>query len=351
MDATCSVTPLAQRVERAERSIVNCLEILSFGLAAALLAVLVQWVWRDTIAPHVKLFRRDPVEAVVYGFRIDEVRAGSRDYSFPRVLYRYEIDGEPFESAVVRHPNWVPPPSDFPGEAGGDETDAGEVRFYGPERQQRAQEFLKQYHVGQKLTAWVKPAEPGDAMLVRQEFFDWPFESGLIPGLFVPFAWMFFCGSLDTIIGRPPGRWIACGWAVLSLASFAPVCWQYRQLLGPPGWNQFTRLQDVGLGLAGTILVACLLPRPFRNGMSVGLLLSFTVLVLIGLVLAVFCGIFGPLFGLKLLPSSMVVPFLEFALIGGIILGLLLGLGAWRGVVSIRADGEGNPDRTSGCKT
>jgi hypothetical protein len=69
---------------------------------------------------------------------------------------------------------------------------------------------------------------------------------------------------------RPQGRWIALGWAILTLAGGLPLEWQYRQLAGETDSLVFLRLLDVGLALAGVTFVGSLLPLPFRAGLFIG---------------------------------------------------------------------------------
>jgi hypothetical protein len=161
----------------------------------------------------------------------------------------------------------------------------------------------------------------------------WP---GLFAALVVPLFWAFFSGALHAVTGRPGGRWIALGWSVLTLASAAPLVWHYRQTAEP---TFVLRLFEVGIGLSATIGVASLMPRPFRNAMGAGLIPAFVVVPGLGGIAAAIVEEFpdalsriglGPFDGIAIFTRS-----LEYALPIGIGLGLLFGVAASRGWMTI----------------
>src|SRR5687768_7828094 len=85
----------------------NVIAIGAYLAFAALLLFLEQWAWRDMISPHAALVKCVPVEATVLGLGLDEVAAGQQAIVFPRVDYRYDVDGQSFESSVIRSPKFT----------------------------------------------------------------------------------------------------------------------------------------------------------------------------------------------------------------------------------------------------
>lgn len=319
-----TVSPTRMRWQR----VASFVALGSFFLAAAILYSLDRLVWHNFVAPHAALVNCVPKEGVVLGQQVEDVGAGVNACAFPRAIYQYEVDGRTFESSVIRHSNYT--------RTNAEEANVGEVRFYGADRRQRAEAFLQQYPAGRKVTVWLNLAQPSEAMLIRQELDVSPFMLGLIPGIFVPFFWMFLVLALHTFIGRPTARWTAFGWGLLSLGSLAPLFWQYQELLGEAGPDHFVRLQNVGLGLAVVIVVASLTARQLRSAMAIGLILCFTFVGGLGAASAAAIGRFHSILGWIADPAGVFTRSMECALIIGTVVGLLLGLGAWLGLVTIR---------------
>lgn len=242
----------------------SILAIVSFVLAGGLLLWLERWAWRDAIDPHLALVHRVPVAAEVLSHRVEEVRTGPQGSVYPHVTYHYSVHGQEYESSVIRPPEFV-------NETGDD----GAVRFDGPDRHQNAQALFDQYSTGQTVTAWVDPKNPSAAMLVQQRPSFLPFLWGLLPALFVPIFWVVIAGVLRALLLRPRGRWLATGWSVLTLANAFPVVRQFQELNSAAEPTLIGRLLDVGLGLASVAFVGSLLPRVFRSGMAIGLILCF----------------------------------------------------------------------------
>lgn len=319
-----TVSPTQMRWQR----VASVVALGSFFLAGAILYSLDRLVWRSFVVPHAALVNCVPIEGVVLGQRVEDVGAGVNACAFPRAIYQYEVDGRTFENSVIRHPDYT--------RTNAEEGNVGEVRFYGTDRHQRAETVLRQYPPGEKVTVWVNPAQPGEAMLIRQELDISPFILGLVPGIFAPFFWMFLVLALHTFVGSPEARWGALGWGLLSLASLAPLFCKYQQLLGAAGPDHFARLQNVGLGLAAVIVVASLTTRAFRSGMAVGLILCFTFVGGLGAAGAAGIGQFQAILGWTVDPASLFTRSMECALVSGTALGLLIGIGARLGFVTIR---------------
>ncbi|MCI0455681.1 MAG: DUF3592 domain-containing protein [Gemmataceae bacterium] len=320
MESGCPTPPV-------RRAVASALALLTFVLAIGVLFWLERWAWESALGPHLALVRRQPVPAVVLAHRLDEVGDGPHLVVYPRAVYRYRVESKDFESAVIR-------PRHFIGEDGS----CGEVRFAGPERQEQAQNYLARFPMGQEVTAWVDRADPREAMLVRQKVEPAHFLWTLLPAVVVPFLWLFLVGILRATAGRPGAGWVACGWGLLSLASLGPAYWQYRQLLGETESPLPLRALAVGAGVVAAALWGSLLPRTFRSALAGGLILSFTGLLALGTVSAVlavrFEGIFD-WFGWETNPNELMVRFLEYGLVCGVGLGLLLGIGGWCGVVTV----------------
>lgn len=309
------------------RRLGNILAIVSFVLAGGLLLWLERWAWLDAMGPHIALVERVPVPAEVLSHRVDEVGTGPQGSVYPHVTYRYSVNGRDYESSVIRPPQFV-------NETG----EGGTVRFDGPDRHQYVQALLDQYPIGQSVTAWIDSNHPSAAMLVQQRPSLLPFLWGLLPALFLPILWMFLAGVLKALMLRPRGRWLATGWSVLTLAGAAPVVWQFQKLSNAAELAVISRLFDVGIGLASVAFVASLLPQAFRSGISIGLILCFSVLGGLGTVSAAAVARGRGFFGWKADPSEVFVQFLEYSLVSGAILGLLIGIGAWRGALRVRSD-------------
>ena len=86
------------------------------------------------------------VEATVLESRVDSVRGSDSTTYRPEIVYRYEVDGEPFESNVY---------------------DAHGAGFSNSDRS-RAFEAVKANPAGATVTAYVDPADPSRAMLDRE---------------------------------------------------------------------------------------------------------------------------------------------------------------------------------------
>jgi hypothetical protein len=92
------------------------------------------------------------------------------------------------------------------------------------------------------------------------------------------------------------------------------------------------------VGVVAAALWGSLLPRSFRSSLAGGLILSFTMLGGLGTLSAALAARFDSIFALlgwETNPNELMVRFLEYALGCGVVLGLLLGIGTWCGVVTI----------------
>lgn len=332
--------PTIQSRQRDYRGTGNVLAVLSFIVAGGVLLWLERWAWRDSIEPHIGLVKRIAVPAVVLSHRVEEQGAGPQGSVFPYVTYRYSVSGRDYESSIIRAREYV--------SEKGDEEEIGVARFDGPDRHQLARSLLNQFSVGRTVTAWVDPNDPSVAMLVQQLPSFLPFLWGLLPVLFIPLIWMMVVGVIRNVCQRPRGRWLAMGWSVLTLVSALPIVWQYRQLIGEGESTTLNRLLNVGLGIAVLSLVGSLLPRVVRSGLAIGSILSFSVFGGAGTALAAALTRFPGLFGLNANPARVFVWGIELALLGGIALGVLIAIGASRGVIWIRSDDDDWQDKYHG---
>lgn len=135
------------------------------------------------------------------------------------------------------------------------------------------------------------------------------------------------------------------GWSILTLASSIPMVWQYGQLMGENQSVALRRLLDVGLGIAMLSLVGSLLPGAIRSGLAIGSIVSFSVFGGLGTALAVGLARWPGRFGGSADPARVFVGSMEWALVGGIVLGLLIAIGVSRGVIWIRTDDEDCGDK------
>lgn len=330
------IDPSASPASTPSQKCANLVALLSFFVAAAALFVLERLVWCYSILPHTSLLSYVSIDGVVLAQRVDELRTGAHVWALPRAVYRYEVNGKSFENAVIRHPN------DVSSNASGEGGDFGEIRFEGANGRQQAEKFLEQYPIGRKVTVWVNPAKPAEATLIRnQNLRADPFLNGLVPGIFVPFCWLFLVVGLHNTFDSPAARWAALGWGVLTLASLAPVFWEYQRLLGADGPDHFSRLQNVGLGLAVITVIASLFPRPYCSAIACGLILGFTLFGLVGLFSA-FATV--RITGSRARADGALTWSMECALVSGTVLGLLLGLSARLGWVTIQ------PSKFDSCR-
>jgi hypothetical protein len=160
---------------------------------------------------------------------------------------------------------------------------------------------------------------------------------------FVVFLWMFLASILATWLGRPRGRWVAFGWASLTLAGIYPMVWYYRQA-APLEPTLNTRFLDFGLSLTTAILVASLLPRAFRLGIFGGLILAITVIpgscaIYLGLLQRM--AILPWLFGVQRSDNGILfVTSLQYSVYIGFGIGLLLGVLALCRIITFTTDSE-----------
>lgn len=308
---------------------------VTFVLAATVLACLEHLVWKEFIFPHATLVRCVPVDAVITATRLEQIGTGPDSTVFPRITFQYKMDGENQTGTMIRHPKSVL----SEGAAG----NAGEIQFQGPQRQKWARDYLSKYRVGQQVTAWVTTSKPAEAMLVKQELNAFPFLAGVIPGLFIPFFWMFFAHLLLALTGRPAGRWIGCGWSALGLASLYPVFYQYQVLLDPNPSDIFVRFQDVGISLLLVVFFVSFLPAVFRSGMAIGLIPSLSLMIAVGVVRAVFHDATRLPAAREPEPQWIIVRSLEYGVYGGATLGLLIGFAAWRRFIWVWPNDDKQP--------
>lgn len=312
----------------------NVLAILSFVLAGGILLGLERWAWRDSIEPHLGLVKRTAVPAVVLSHQVEEQGTGPQGSTFPQVTYRYFVSGTAYESSTIRS-----------GEYLNEDGEIGVCRFDGPDRHQLVQSLFDQFSVGSTVTAWVDLHNPNAAMLVPQQPSFQPFLWALMPALFVPILWVMVVGVLRIFFQRPRARWLAMGWSILTLASSIPMVWQYGQLMGENQAVALRRLLDVGLGIATLSLVGSLLPGAIRSGLAIGSIVSFSVFGGLGTALAAGLARWPGRVGGSADPARVFVGCMECALVGGIVLGLLIAIGASRGVIWIRTDDEDCGDK------
>jgi hypothetical protein len=310
------------------RTCASTVSILAFLVAAAGIIAVNSWAWTGFLSRHINLVQRIPVEAVVLTHRLDEQETGGR-LIFPRVRYRYEFKGQAFESGVIRH-------RDFTSE----NEVGGELHFGGSEGHRLGQQWLSRYPIGQKVQAWIDPDRPTDAMLIRQEISFLPFLLPFHAGLMVPVLWVFVAGVLATWTGCPNGRVVAFCWAALTLASIGPLFLLYQHYADPLQSASLIRLQNAGLGLAGTVLIASLLPRIFRAGLAIGLILSFTLVGGFGTMYAIAMAKGQQFLGWDVDPNAIFARFMDYSLRSGIVMGLLFGIGGWLGAVTL-SDSQG----------
>lgn len=323
----CQPTNLA--THRNHRVLADCLSILLFLIAGLLLFLLENCAEHYAIGPHIALGHRVPVSAEVIGHDLFEEGTGDQGSVLPQVRYRYSFGDHPFESSIIRSPGFV-----------NEHGEEGSLRFDGPNRFFYVQEVFVRYPVGQQVTAWVDPHDPRGAMLVRQELSFLPFLWGVLPTLFIPIIWVVFNGFLRMILAQHHGRWLAMGWSMLTFSGGYPVVSAYQQMGGDVEPGIVLRFLNLGLYLPAIIFVGSLLPRPFRSGLAVGLILCFGLLGGIGTATICFLGRFYPLVGVNTNPFPLLAGFLEYSLVCGIFLGLAIGIGSWLGVIWIRSDEE-----------
>lgn len=304
----------------------NALAIVSFVLAGGLLVWLELWAWRDSIEPHIALVRRLPIAAEILNHSIEESGVGEQGSAYPHATYRYVVDGRDYQSSVIWPPQFV----DESGESYA-------PQFDGPNRRQLAQALLDQFPIGQTVTAWVDSKDPTAAMLVQQRPSFAPFLWGVLPAIFVPVLWLLIASALKSAVSRPRGRWLATGWSVLTLVCAIPIVRQYKTLVDFQS-NVASRLLDVGIGLAIVVFISSLLPRFLRSGLAIGLIVSFCCLGGVGTALAAFLTRNLGLIGWQANPPVVFVQCLEYALIGGVVLGLLLAIGIRCGFIWVQSD-------------
>lgn len=178
-----------------------------------------------------------------------------------------------------------------------------------------------------------RSVDPRDLLPASQDIA--PAMLALLPVVFLPVLWVFLVGVLKTLLGRPEGRWVAFGWGLLTLVGAVPVAWQLRQLADEP--TLLMRTIDVWVALAATALLGSFLPAAFRTGLLGGLIVGISLGGGLGAASAVFVTRFGNLFGWHDANLAFVRS-LEYGLLGGVGLGLLLGIGVRTGVITLRSD-------------
>ena len=122
--------------------------VIGFGLCFAAFGSL--FVWLFILSPWLRSQEAaswSEVPAVVLSSEIAVNRSGDGGPTYrPNIVYRYEFDGEPFESNVY-------------GPAGHVSTSDRSAAF----------EAVKRHPPGEDVSAYINPADPADAMLNR----DW----------------------------------------------------------------------------------------------------------------------------------------------------------------------------------
>lgn len=308
---------------------------VSYLFTTTLLIAAVYLLFQAQVRPHVNQLRFTSCSAEVVGHRIDHQIIAGTQVAFPRVLYRYSVEGKNYLGSIVRSSQYICT-MEGPGEAGSDGTEAGEVRFLGANADGRAASFMEAYPVGLQVTAWVSPLNHAEAVLIPQRLDISPFLLTMIPTIFRPFFWLFLSGSLHNLTGRPRWRWIAIGWALLVLAGLSPVFFQVGEFLDPDSPLQLWRWLRFGILFAAIVFVSSALPKAFRGGMFVGQVLSLSVADGLGAIAAIFLTRFPGVFGSNPNSDSILIWAVEAGVMFGIVLGVVIGIAAALGAIWIR---------------